>query len=60
MAAIPKSEINIKQQTYCLIHLKRYSGVIFTITKTLLSHLLTGTLLMKNSTSRENCDSRAW
>ena len=35
-------------------------GVRFTNTKTLLSYLLSGTLLMKNFTSRENCDSRAW
>ena len=40
--------------------MKCNTGVRFTNTKTLLSYLLTGTLLMKNSTSRENCDSRAW
>ena len=35
-------------------------GVRFTNTKTLLYYLLTGTLMMKNLTSRENCDSRVW
>ena len=39
---------------------KGWTGARFTNTKNLLSHLLTGALLMKNSTSRENCHSRAW
>ena len=39
---------------------KKGFGVRFTNTKTLLSYPLTGALLKKNSTRRENCDSRAW
>ena len=36
------------------------AGARFTKTKSLISYSLTGTFPIKNSTSRENCDSRAW
>ena len=64
---------NLKQKTNqktFLFYLKTFinpfdstisdTGMRFTNTKTLLSYLLTGTFLMKNSTSRENYDSKAW
>ena len=56
---IQKNERKREERTKIKIDRHRNPGAIFINVKSSLSQSLTGTFPIKNSTSRENCDSRA-